>query len=139
MAIPTLRNQGGSIPAQNIDTMSLSRHWLSYPKSANPPTFLTPTLVMLANRPDKDTRRLRPAPAHQVAAEDLVSDHSVEVLMVRAAERYSGNRDNGFVSLLRPIEDGHHSSLLIVNLNPQSCCHVKEPLRVHGQPRGAAR
>ena len=38
--------------------------------------------------------------------------------MISAAERDSGNWTLRWVGLFRPIEDRHHSSLLIANLNP---------------------
>src|SRR5208283_754429 len=69
--------------------------------------------------------------SHQMPAEDVVSNHSVQVLTVRTGEGNSRDGTKGWVGRFRPIEDCHHSSLRIANLNPHERCHVKKTLAIH--------
>ena len=57
--------------------------------------------------------------SYQMPPENLVPDHRVKVLVVRAAESDSGNWTKGRISLIWPIQDRLHPSLLIANLNTQ--------------------
>jgi hypothetical protein len=64
-------------------------------------------------------------------AEDLVSNHNVKVLVVRAAEGDSGDWTHFSRGQFWPIEDRNHPSLCIANLNPHERCHVKKPFAIH--------